>query len=280
MTLVGLRRHAHHHRRHAAATSSPDQGTISGDASPARVAQINDLLDGNAEQHGQLRRCSTDTPPASDTLTLLVNDNWATPGRAAISLPVDTATINITAVNDAPTATITPASYSGDRADARSTCKDTGLSIADVDAGSQAMTGDPVGRRRHPQPSPPAPPASRGRGSRHVVASRSPARWRRSTTCSPATPTQHGHLRRSAPTRRRASDDADADRQRPRQHRHRRQPQLPATPRPSTSPPSTTRRWRRSRRRATRRPSRPSLNLKDTGLSISRRRCRLRLDDR
>src|SRR5256885_749119 len=51
----------------------------------------------------------------------------------------DTATINITAVNDAPVATITPTSYAATEQTAL-TLKNTGLSISDVDAGSGSMS--------------------------------------------------------------------------------------------------------------------------------------------
>src|SRR5207247_1494002 len=51
----------------------------------------------------------------------------------------DTATINITAVNDAPVATITPTTYSATEQTSL-TLHNTGLSISDVDAGSGSMT--------------------------------------------------------------------------------------------------------------------------------------------
>ncbi len=54
---------------------------------------------------------NTDTPSATSTLTLSVNDNGNT-GTGGILVSTATSTINITAVNDAPVATITPASYS------------------------------------------------------------------------------------------------------------------------------------------------------------------------
>jgi len=73
------------------------------------VAQINALLSTNAGSTVSYID-NTDAPGASATLTLNVNDNGNTGGGALQSS--DTATINITAVNDAPVATITPTSYS------------------------------------------------------------------------------------------------------------------------------------------------------------------------
>ena len=61
----------------------------------------------------------------------------------------DSATINITAVNDAPSATITPASYAATEQTSL-TLDGTGLSIADADAGGRQCHGHPVGRVRHP----------------------------------------------------------------------------------------------------------------------------------
>ena len=100
------------------------------------VAQINALLNTNAHQHGQLQRQQRHAG-ASTTLTLTVNDNGNTGGGA--SLGSDTATINITAVNDAPVATITPARYSATEQTSLS-LKNNGLSISDVDAGSGSLT--------------------------------------------------------------------------------------------------------------------------------------------
>ena len=67
-----------------------------------------------------------------------MHDNGNT-GTGGDLVSVDTATINITAVNDAPVATITPASYAATE-QAALTLKNTGLSISDVDAGSGSMT--------------------------------------------------------------------------------------------------------------------------------------------
>ena len=74
------------------------------------LAQINALL--NTDGTSTVSYIdNTDTPAASTTLTLPINDNGNT-GTGGALTGSDTATINITAVNDAPVATITPASYS------------------------------------------------------------------------------------------------------------------------------------------------------------------------
>ena len=101
------------------------------------LTQINNLLAGNLGANATYS-INSNTPPASDTLTLLVNDGGNTGSGGALSAS-DTATINISAVNDAPTATITPATYSATE-QTNLTLHGTGLSIADVDAGSASVT--------------------------------------------------------------------------------------------------------------------------------------------
>ena len=65
------------------------------------VAQINALLASAGGATGTITYIdNTDTPSASTVLTLLVNDAGNTGGGALTGS--DTATINITAVNDAP----------------------------------------------------------------------------------------------------------------------------------------------------------------------------------
>src|SRR5438552_1001012 len=54
-------------------------------------------------------------------------------------MSTDTATINITAVNDAHVATITPVSYA-ETEQTGLTLKNAGLAISDADAGSGSMT--------------------------------------------------------------------------------------------------------------------------------------------
>src|SRR5207244_113862 len=72
------------------------------------LAQINALLNTDASSTVSYSD-NTDTPAASATLTLSINDNGHSGGAALTGS--DTATINITAVNDAPVATITPTTY-------------------------------------------------------------------------------------------------------------------------------------------------------------------------
>ena len=112
------------------------------------VAQINKLLTSNATSTVSYID-NTDTPSASSTLTLTVHDNGNT-GTGGDLVSVATSTINITAVNDAPVATITPVSYAATEQTSL-TLKGTGLSISDVDAGSGSMTRDAGGDRGHAQ---------------------------------------------------------------------------------------------------------------------------------
>ena len=76
-----------------------------------------------------------------------MHDNGNT-GTGGDLVSVATSTINITAVNDAPVATITPVSYATTEQTSL-TLKGTGLSISDVDAGSGSMTRDAGGHRGH-----------------------------------------------------------------------------------------------------------------------------------
>ena len=101
------------------------------------VAQINNLLTSNATSTVSYID-NTDTPSASSTLTLTVHDNGNT-GTGGDLVSVATSTINITAVNDAPVATITPVSYANTEQVALN-LKNNGLSISDVDAGSGSMS--------------------------------------------------------------------------------------------------------------------------------------------
>ena len=81
----------------------------------------------------------------SDALTITTNDHGNTgidpglTGTASSEQDSDTVAITVTAVNDAPVATITPASYAATEQTALN-LKNTGLSISDVDAGSGSMT--------------------------------------------------------------------------------------------------------------------------------------------
>ena len=181
------------------------------------LTQINDLLAGNLS--GTLTyTANSDNPAASATLTLTASDlgNTGTGGTLTGS---DTATINITAVNDAPTATITPAIYSVTEQVAL-TLHGTGLSIADVDCGRRRRAGD---RRRSPAASLTAAAGTTGvtvTGSgtshrdprRHADPDQQPA-GRQSQRHTDLHPQQ-----RHAPGER----HADADRERLGQHRQRR----------------------------------------------------------
>ena len=100
--------------------------------------QINNLLAGNGGATVTYLD-NTDTPSATVTLTLTVNDNGLTGTGGPLSAS-DTATINITAVDDAPVATITPTSYGPVNEQTSLTLHGTGLSISDVDAGSGSLT--------------------------------------------------------------------------------------------------------------------------------------------
>ncbi|MGB9366363.1 MAG: FG-GAP-like repeat-containing protein [Xanthobacteraceae bacterium] len=102
------------------------------------LAQINALL--NTDGTSTVSYTETiDNPAASTTLTLQIDDNGNTGGGNLTAN--DTATINITPANDAPVATITPASYSATEQTALS-LKNSGLSVSDVDgnAGSETVT--------------------------------------------------------------------------------------------------------------------------------------------
>jgi hypothetical protein len=114
-----------------------DSGTSSVTIS-GTLAEINALL--NTDGTSSVDYVETnDNPPATETLTLAINDNGNTGGGALTGS--DTATINITAVNDGPVATITPTSY-GATENAALDLKNNGLSVSDVDgnAGTEEVT--------------------------------------------------------------------------------------------------------------------------------------------
>jgi hypothetical protein len=101
------------------------------------VDQVNNLLTGNLGATASYI-LNDDAPPATDSLTLSVNDGGNAGSGGALSASI-TRTISIAAVNDAPMATIVPASYAA----TEQTMLDlagTGLSIADVDAGTGSVT--------------------------------------------------------------------------------------------------------------------------------------------
>ena len=103
--------------------------TISG-----TVAQVNDLLTTNATSSVAYVD-NTNTPSASTTLTLSVNDNGNT-GSGGPLISSDTATINITAVNDGPVNTV-PGALSTNEDIAKAI---TGLAVADADAAVGSLT--------------------------------------------------------------------------------------------------------------------------------------------
>ena len=93
------------------------------------LAQINALL--NTDSTSTVSYIDpTDTPSASATLTLLINDNGNSGGAALTGS--DTAIINIGSVNDAPVATITPTTYSA--TEQASLNLKNSMSVSDVDS--------------------------------------------------------------------------------------------------------------------------------------------------
>ncbi|MBL8435402.1 MAG: VCBS domain-containing protein, partial [Zoogloea sp.] len=101
------------------------------------VAQINAFLAGSSGASLSYL-IDTDAPPTSDTLTLSVDDLGYSGGPARSG--ADTATINITAVNDGPINHIPGAQVTGvNTALVMSAANGNGLSITDADAGSALM---------------------------------------------------------------------------------------------------------------------------------------------
>ena len=103
------------------------------------LAQINALLNTDGTSTVSYTDGS-DNPSASATLTLHIDDGGAT-GTGGALTGNDTSTINITAVNDAPVATITPTTYGGQPNNSIN-LKNNGLAVSDVDgnAGSETVT--------------------------------------------------------------------------------------------------------------------------------------------
>ncbi len=111
--------------------SSTSTVTLSG-----TLTQINNLLAGNGGATLSYL-INSDAPPASDTLTLLASDLGNT-GSGGTLTSADTATIYITAVNDAPTVTITAPSYTV--VEAQSVMlHNTGLSVSDPDGNGTSV---------------------------------------------------------------------------------------------------------------------------------------------
>ena len=105
------------------------------------IAQINATL---AAANNVIYRGTSDFN-GSDALTITTNDHGNTgidpglSGAANSEQDTDTVSITVTAVNDAPVATITPVSYAATEQTAVS-LKNNGLAISDADAGSSSMT--------------------------------------------------------------------------------------------------------------------------------------------
>ena len=95
------------------------------------IAQINALLNTDATS-AVVYNDNTDTPSANATLTLSINDNGNTGTGGALAAS-DTAIINVTAVNDAPDAVITQATYSATEQTTLD-LKNSGLSVSDADS--------------------------------------------------------------------------------------------------------------------------------------------------
>ena len=110
------------------------------------IAQLNALLSGSST--GTLvYNDNTDTPAASTTLTLAINDNGNTPSGSLTDS--DTATIDITAVNDAPVASMTTDPYTATE-QITLVLKGTGLSVSDADSLGGNRDDHALGRRGRP----------------------------------------------------------------------------------------------------------------------------------
>jgi hypothetical protein len=100
------------------------------------VAEINALLTNDGTSTVRYINGS-DTPSASVTLTIAVDDNGHT-GTGGAKIAQDTATISITAVNDAPTATAPPSYLATEQA--ALDLKNNGLGVGDADSGNAIIT--------------------------------------------------------------------------------------------------------------------------------------------
>ena len=98
------------------------------------INQINNLLSGNLGS-SLTYVINADSPPVSDTLTLQINDLGNTGGAALTAQ--DTAVINITAVNDAPTATNLSAAETYTENTALNL---TNIVVSDVDSANVTVT--------------------------------------------------------------------------------------------------------------------------------------------
>jgi hypothetical protein len=100
------------------------------------ISQLNAFL--NAGTSTLVYDDNTNTPGASTTLTLNINDNGNTGTGGALSATAS-ATIDITAINNAPTASVPGTHYSATEQTSLD-LKNTGMSVSDVDGGSGTET--------------------------------------------------------------------------------------------------------------------------------------------
>ena len=123
-----------------AITSLPTNGTLSTDAAGLNPVRINQLITASGNAATLYFTPAANFNGAPSFQYAAIDNNGAQDATPA------TATINITAVDDAPVATITPTSYGPVNEQTSLTLHGTGLSISDVDAGSGSLTVTP--RRR------------------------------------------------------------------------------------------------------------------------------------
>ena len=101
------------------------------------TAQLTNLLNGGLGSTLSYLN-NSDTPPASDTLTLGLSDNGNT-GSGGAKTATASSTINITAVNDAPTL-VTPGAYAASEQTALNLAGSITLGDVDGGAGSETLT--------------------------------------------------------------------------------------------------------------------------------------------
>ena len=117
-----------------AITSLPTNGTLSTDAAGLNPVALNQLITASGNAATLYFTPAANFNGAPSFQYAAIDNNGAQDATPA------TATINITAVDDAPVATITPTSYGPVNEQTSLTLHGTGLSISDVDAGSGSLT--------------------------------------------------------------------------------------------------------------------------------------------
>ena len=115
-------------------TSLPTNGTLSTDAAGLNPVALNQLITASGNAATLYFTPAANFNGAPSFQYAAIDNNGAQDATPA------TATINITAVDDAPVATITPTSYGPVNEQTSLTLHGTGLSISDVDAGSGSLT--------------------------------------------------------------------------------------------------------------------------------------------